>query len=417
MGGRKVKKVLTAVMCMAFVFGIAFMSKADDAADLAALKAQMADMQKKIAELEAKQAAAAPSLTPPSIKFGGYFRGRVQAPEAVPEKSALEASEIAFEPRWDSASDKVHGEVHLWFYPNNTFYLESAMMTLDEIGIGKGSKLIAGKTRNFTYGITPSGGNRLTSNYSLYSDTFHHDRVTGFQSLNKLDNGKIDLGIALINGYGIGFRGPGIGLTSANSSNDPITNGGTTRVLANRDSSVGNSSIETDNNRTISMRIGGNVTPQFNIGLSGYYGKLGAADLANATAILGGAFTAAGNKHTMFGLDFRYKNGAWTWQGEGTASKIAGMKVNGWQSLVGYNFDAANMLYVQYGQVSNNLTPLANMSATWDKSQLSVSFKHLLNKKAWLQLEHEFNYEDVPAGAAASKVKNDTTFLEYFISL
>ncbi len=56
-----------------------------------------------------------------------------------------------------------------------------------------------GRGRNFCYGITPSYGNRRTSDYSLYSEAFTQMRVVGFQSFNNF--GPISVNVGIINPY------------------------------------------------------------------------------------------------------------------------------------------------------------------------------------------------------------------------
>jgi hypothetical protein len=390
--------------------------------DISAVKKQIADLESKLTKLEAKSAssqAAPASALPGNLTFHGYLRGRYEMSEA--ENNTFQSTEIALQPRWD-ASDRIHGEAHLWFYPagSGTIYTESAMMIVDELGIGKGSKMIFGKTRNMSYGIVPTGPNRLLSNYSLYSDAFTHDRVWGVQSLNKLDSGNVDLNISLINGYTIGRRGVGIALFSGNNQKaNPTTNNMSTQTLSNREETSG---LDTNNNKALSMRISGKVAPKLELGLSGYTARLSdtdagtsAAAVAAGTGLLGyTGDTPTKRRHTMLGGDFRYKDGAWVWQAEGTSADIGGMKYKGLQTAVGYTVDDNDSVYVQYGQL--NYAPAAdpNFTATWDKSQVSVSWKHNLAKAAWIQVEHEFNREKAPA--TASKVDNDITFIEYLVA-
>ena len=381
-------------------------------AEIASIKKDMAALQDKLAKLEAMKASP-PTGLPGNMTFHGYLRGRVHVPEI--ENTTFEATEIAFQPRWD-ASDKIHGEAHLWFYPfapgtNNGVYIENAMMIFDDMGIGKGSKLILGKSRNMAYGITPTGGGRLLSNYSLYSDSFHHDRLVGIHSLNKLDNGKVDLNFAIVNGYTVGRRPVGTALISGNNADDPHAGGidsNSTRVLANREDG---DALDGNNNRGFSLRLGGNTSKEFNLGASMYTARLTDTDATNLNGFTG--FTATKRRHTMYGGDFRLTSDPWIWQVEYTDADMGGFKYDGFQTVLGYNFDNINFLYLQYGMVDYDITPVATESATWDKQQLSISFKHKLSKTSWLTLEHEFNEEDPPTGT--SEVGNNLTFLEYFV--
>ena len=400
------KVIITLIMSLVLAGSAAVSALAQD--DMASVKEQIADLEKKLSVMESKQAQSTGAATglPGNMTFHGYFRGRVHIPQV--ENTTLSASEVAFQPSWD-ASDKIHGEVHLWFYPTNGFYLESAMATFDGVAIGKGGKLIAGKSRNLCYGSVPSGPNRLLSNYSLYSDAIHHDRVAGFQFLNKLDNGKIDLNVGILNGFTVGTRGVGIDLVTT-----PATSG-STLVLANREGA--NPSMDNNNNRAVSMRLSGKTSKDLELGLSVYAGRLpdsqlgSAATAADLNDLTG--FVATKRKHTMYGGEFRYTDAPWIWQAEYTASDIGGFKFNAIQTVVGLDVTAKDSVYAQYGQINYSIAPAAALSATWDKKQIALSWKHKLAKAAWLQLEHEFNREDPPAGTP--KIKNDVTILEYFI--
>ncbi len=395
------KTIITMIMSLMIAGSACVAALAQD--DIAEVKKQIASLESKLAKLEAGSAAAGAPAS--SLKFSGYLRGRFEMSQA--ESNTFQSTEVAFQPRWD-ASDRIHAQANLWFYPTNGFYLESAFMSVDELGIGKGSKMIFGKTRNMSYGIVPTGPNRLLSNYSLYSDSYHHDRVWGIQSLNKLDSGNIDLNVSVINGYTIGSRGAGIALFSANSADAITTNNQATRVLANREEASG---LDTNNNKAVSMRISGKVTKNLELGLSGYTARLSNTDAANLLART--AFTATKRRHTMLGGEFRYKEGPWVWQAEYTTADIGGYKSKGGQTVLGYTVDDNDSVYVQYGQIAYKTAPVAAQTATWDKQQIALSWKHNLAKAAWLQLEHEFNREDPPAGTA--KVKNDLTLLEYFV--
>ncbi len=399
--------------CCLAIAGIAYTATASvDEAEFAALKQQVADMNK--------------SPLPAGLTFHGYFRGRLSSSEA--DGSTWESTEVAFQPRWD-ASSKVHGEAHIWFWPSVGYtYMESGMMILDDVGIGEGSKLILGKNRSWCYGITPHGKNRKTSNYSLYNAAINQARVTGLQSLNKLDNGKIDLNIGILNGYLIGSTtgtsssARTVGVASYTGSKQKATTD-SYGLLANKDSGY-----ENNNNRAVSIRLAGKVIPSLKIGASYYTSKVIATDAA-ALATLSGK-TDSTRTHDMLGVDFQYNNGTWMFQGEYTDGQIASLDFDGFQTLIGYNFDAANSLYVEYGQLNYDLnysldasgataaSGVAALTDVWDKQQVIISYKHKLAPRAWLQFEQEFNMEDEPAIAGtdfSSFTDNDLTFVEFMI--
>jgi hypothetical protein len=389
----------------------------DSSADIQALKKQITEMQVKVADLEAKKAPAAPAqAAPANIAFHGYLRGRIHTSEA--DGSTWEATEFAFQPRWD-ASDKIHGEVHIWYWPTAAVggagltYTEAAFMEFNDVGIGKGSKLLLGKDRSWCYGITPSGKNRLTSTYSLYSAAINQARVVGLQSLNKLDNGKIDLNVGILNGYAIGTRLAGT--ASYTGSPQLGTNG--TSILSTKDAGY-----DTNNNQGLSFRLAGKVTPSLTLGANFYAAKISMTELGMMNGL---TLDAANTKktHEMAGVDFAYTDGTFIFQGEYTDGRIASLDFDAFQILLGHNFDADNSVYVEYGQVNidrdydlDTAAALVKSSTQmWDKQQVVLSYKHMLSKKAWLQIEHEFNMEDQPVDGAdwSAKTDNDITYLEF----
>jgi len=269
------------------------------------------------------------------------------------------------------------------------------------------SKLLVGKTRNWCNGRTPSGGNRLVSNYSLYSEAFTHSRITGLQLLNDFDEGRINWNIALFNGYpisatnrllGVEYWGAAVGTAN-------VSHGNSINVLA-----LGEASLDNNDTPAISTRFGGDVTDHFNIGVSGYISKLTVDDQAVLAGLGLGNIKA---KHYHYGLDFKYKVGRFVWQTEASDADMGGLDFWGMQTLVGMDVTPSDHVYLQYGMLEYDVTPVAGTSALWDKQQLTLSYKHNLSPRAWLTLEREWNFEDPPAGTA--EVDNDLTFLEYMV--
>jgi len=64
-----------------------------------------------------------------------------------------------------------------------------------------------GKGRSYCYGITPSYGNRRTTEYSLYSLAFTQMRITGFQTYSNFGD-NIQLAVAIINPYKVNVPAP-----------------------------------------------------------------------------------------------------------------------------------------------------------------------------------------------------------------
>lgn len=405
---RKLFVLLLALFAFTAVAMVPAMAVTDD--EIAALKAQMTDLQKQIDALEAQKAAPAAAL-PSNLTFHGYFRGRYQLGQN--DHNTFESTEVALQPSWD-ASDRVHGEAHLWFYPilaaGPTFYLESAFMTVDGVGIGNGAKLIAGKARNFAYGQTPTGPSRVTSNYSLYSEAFTHSRITGVQLMNKLDSGAVGLNLALHNGFTMRTTYRYLGQAQFSSLS-------AAPVLA-----IGENALDDNDSMGASVRVNGKVSKDLELGLSVMGGRLENDSAAAAQPVpvttVNGWLTNATGKTTMlnYGLDFRYTDDQWLWQGEVSDARWAGLDFWGMQTLIGYTLNDTQSVYAQYGLLnySSNIAAASQANVfLWDKMQVSVGYKHKLAKASWIQIEHELNEEDAPTGV--NDLDNDVTFVEYFV--
>lgn len=402
------RMILSAVMTVALaLFVMCGVAKADTAADIAALKTQIADLQKKVDALEASTKAApagAPAQLP--FDFHGWVRTRAYAGNDY-SRSHLTAEEFNFSPHVTVSSD-ADADLHLYFYPATPnggsqatpfTYVEAAYITLKNLPLN--GKLEVGKDRNWAYGLTPTGGSRMMSNYSLYEDTFTRDRVVGLQYLAKVGSKKkVDLNMAVINGYIVGSRIVGApGENSAGTWRDTAgaIPGGTTLNLANRD---GNMNM--DNNFSVSARIGGPLSRFVSAGLSGYVGKVGSTDLTTLSGLFANVNKSSRVKRQA-GLDLRYKYKGFLLQGEGTLARVSNIGYYGYQILGGVTFSTKNSAYLRFGDLHFKDFP------TSGRSQWALSLKRKLNPKLWLQAEYELNREKV-----TPKLDNNLMFLELF---
>ena len=136
------------------------------------------------------------------LKFNGYVRSRWW--DGQNQQTSFDVTEIALHLRYD-VSENISGEFHLWFHPSGnaagrgsygrysnwagpTTFFESAFAEFRNVNIGPiEGKIIAGKARNFAYGITPTGSSRgrVTSDYGLFHESNSQSRITGIQYLTK----------------------------------------------------------------------------------------------------------------------------------------------------------------------------------------------------------------------------------------
>jgi hypothetical protein len=145
-----------------------------------------------------------------------------------------------------SLKDVADFNVSLYFHPwvpvmPGQVYVESMFFTLKKLPkIGElplNGRLWIGQGRNRNFGVTPSYSNRKTSEYTIVSDMFTHDRIQGIQlSFSKKP---LFWGLSLHNGYKLGARRVG-----------PV------RFLADRGLDLVNPSGDIDGGKEISIRAG-----------------------------------------------------------------------------------------------------------------------------------------------------------------
>ncbi|MDD5131853.1 MAG: hypothetical protein PHH44_04250 [bacterium] len=330
-----------------------------------------------------------------TAKIGGYTRLRYLI---LPKESdTFRFDELSLTIKNDF-NERVFGLVGALIYGGNTFYLEHAFLGIK--GLPLNGMLYIGQTRNYAFGLTPTGGNRKTTNYGIVSDVFTHDRILGVQYLGKVD--KIDLSAAVYNGYAIANRAAGEGVSRVN-------------FLADRDSTLGTfQGRDASDNKEVAARVGVSNLSGFSAGLSGSVGRLSAADLTFMKTNVKADYD--NRTKNRFGLDAKYNVGALLLQGEFYQGKTSELSHNAWQALVFYKIpcqqDKTVDVYGRYGMVTPDITATAS-SYTWELRQTVAGVIYYFTKSIWLQTELEFNDESPLAGI--EKIDNDVYFTELFV--
>ncbi|MFQ3550044.1 MAG: hypothetical protein SNJ70_09880, partial [Armatimonadota bacterium] len=274
-------------------------------------------------------------------------------------------------------------------------YLESAYY---EHVLDANTKIRAGKGRQLNFGITPSYGNRKTTQYGIVSEAFTQDRIIGIQLTHQKDT--LYAGATLFTDHRVGTRKAG---AFPNAPNDKQVS-----YFADRD-------VPNDSSGKLagSVKIG-YETPE----LKGHF-SAAVGNLKQADADFIGTNTQAGyvngtntNKdHYKFGLDLTYKPNEFIVQGEWYQGKLSYVRQTGWSILAGYEPKGKDRAYIRYAMLDNNQTRTSSQY-TWDVDQLTLGYVHPITKGVWLEANYEFNNER--RGPGQSKVKNDLFFVELF---
>lgn len=331
-----------------------------------------------------------------TAKIGGYTRLRYLI---LPKESdTFRFDELSLTLRNDF-SEQIFGMLGALVYGGNVFYLEHAFIGIK--GLPLNGMIYIGQTRNYAFGLTPSYGNRKTTNYGIVSDMFTHDRILGVQYMGKVD--MIDFSAAVYNGYAIGNRAAGEGVNKVN-------------FLADRDSTLGAfQGRDASDNKEVAARFGVSNMSGFSAGVSGSVGRLSAADLTFVKTNVCSDYTA--RTKNRFGVDAKYNAGALLLQGEFYQGKTSELSHNAWQALalykIPYREEKTIDVYGRYGMVTPDIDATAS-SYTWDLKQTVAGFIYYFTKSIWLQTELEFNDESPMDGI--EKIDNDVYFTELFVS-
>lgn len=282
----------------------------------------------------------------------------------------------------------------------NRLWLETAYADFTD---KEGGRLRVGKSRNFAFGITPTYGNRKTTEYGLISETVTMDRIVGVQ-YNRPCGDDAEWGVALYNGLGLQAR---LSVGDANyfrlkdRTDEPV-------AVPHFADKGENASLEA------SARYAREVSPGTTVGLSARHGKITTDELESVIQGTYGLTGATSRTKRRYGLDITHKtpNGG-LFQVEYYDAETSDLDHKAWCVLVGREpaDRMAPRFYVRYGTLGLDVTPTPH-PLTWDQKQLMISIVKPLRKATWLQLEYIKNDESPPSGIA--DVDNDTLFLELF---
>ncbi|MHB9030612.1 MAG: hypothetical protein ACYC9O_17745 [Candidatus Latescibacterota bacterium] len=247
-----------------------------------------------------------------------------------------------------------------------------------------------GKGRNYSYGITPTYGNRHTSDYSLYSEAFTQVRVIGFQTFSNFGN--FQIAASLLNPNILSTRQfPDFALD--NSVFVPVS-------IADRDNDTG----AIPRSAAFSGRLG-YKTSILNVGGSAYISKYGPGTI--------GAVEVE-NSVTRFGLDgeLKMENGILL-QGQftiaqtpvdlnGDALRETALDHNGFEVLGGYEKGQYGLI-ARYGVVNYD-------DEFQGLNQIMLSAVYKIRPTVHLRLEGLINGEQNDSGFA--EVDNNVLFFE-----
>lgn len=336
-----------------------------------------------------------PIVASNTAKIGGYTRLRYLILPA--EADTFRFDELSLTIRNDF-NEQIFGMVGALIYGGNVFYLEHAFIGIK--GLPLNGVLYIGQTRNYAFGLTPTGANRKTTNYGIVADMFTHDRVLGAQYIGKVN--VLDFSAAVYNGYAIGNRAAGEGVNKIN-------------FLADRDSTLGAfQGRDASDNKEAAARFGVSNVSGFSAGVSGSVGRLSAADLTFVKTNVNADYTS--KTKNRFGVDAKYNVGALLLQGEFYQGKTSELSHNAWQALALYKIPYLENktidVYGRYGMVTPDIDATPS-SYTWELKQTVAGIIYYFTKSIWLQTELEFNDENPMDGI--EKIDNDVYFTELFV--
>jgi outer membrane murein-binding lipoprotein Lpp len=346
------------------------------------------------------------------LKLGGYVRSRLQ--DGQQQASTFDVTELAFNLRYDITKN-ISGEFHVWWHPSGNApdgvgfsdyknwagpitFIESAFAEfrhefclLNDFGGPVKGTLQVGKFRNFAYGISPTGPDRVYSDYGLFHESNSQSRITGIQYMTKWNRFKAN--VAVFNGWSLsssqrfGARPAGIRYLRQNQMN-----------------------IDDNSNKASSLRLAYAPIEGLETGITGYYQRLSNSDLAAFNAIMGRnrgtAGNAAGNptdknREWRTGFDLEYKRGPFHFQSQYFWGEVADVKANWWYAMAGYKLKQFNTdFYVKYekAQYDQQRYPDINASGAWDRSSFSPLIVYTIHPQVKLFFEYYFEYLAVPSG-------------------
>jgi len=364
-----------------------------------------------------------------NLHINGYVRSRWW--EGNHEQNTFDVTEIAFNLRYD-VSENISGQFNIWWHPSgnmsgrteysnytnwagDTTFIESAFAEFRNLNIGPvQGKLIVGKTRNQALGITPAGNDdgRVTSDYSLFSESINQSRITGLQYLTKWKNWKWNF--AVFNGYSIA------GDTGRFGS----------RAAGIRELRIGQMDLDDAHNKAYSSRLAYAFSKQafidkLEIGTSYYQQKVSKNDLVNFNSIMGRNAGMQGNfwgnptnakSDWKTGFDLAYDYGRYAFKAESLWGSVCDVDGNWWYAMAGYKVPEFKMeFWLRYSQANYDQHRIRDIKASgaWDKDQWTPLIVYHLHPMADLFFEYYYNGVDEPTGA--HKLSNNYGFVELIV--
>jgi len=358
------------------------------------------------------------------IKLNGYVRSRWW--KADHANNSFDVTEIALQMRYD-VSENISGEFHLWFHPSGngvgseyanwagpTTFMESGFAEFRNLNIGPiNGKLIAGKTRNLAFGITPGGNynGRVTSDYSLFHQSVNISRITGIQYLTNYKNFKWNF--ALFNGWGYG-KGKPYGVKGA-----------AVKYLG-----VGQQNTDDNSDKAFTTRFAyafdrNDLFDKLEIGVSYLKQNISTDSRDNIYTLMGRNLTTNktsddySKKDEKYGFDIAMDSGPWMLKAEYLHGDTSEVEADYAYIMGGYKLSKVSnipldfFLRYSFADYDESRTTDISGSGAWDKSQWTPLVVWHLHPKAKLYFEYYFNKVDEPTGA--SSPSNDYAFVELIL--
>lgn len=363
------------------------------------------------------------------IKLNGYVRSRWW--EGHKEQNSFDVTEVAFNLRYD-VSENISGEFHIWWHPSgnmagraeyanysnwagDTTFIEAAFAEFRNLNIGPvEGKLIVGKTRNFSMGIVPAGSydGRVTSDYSLFSESVNISRITGIQYLTKWKNFRWNF--AAFNGYAIAGDAGRFG----------------SRPAGVRMMRIGQMDLDDNDNKAYSSRLAyvfpkADFIDKLELGATYFHQKLSNNDLANFNSIMGRNAGMQGNfwgnptksrSDMKTGLDLGYDYGPYAVKAEYMWGEVADVRSAWWYAMAGYKLKQFKIdFWLRYSQANYDCAKIKDIRASgaWDKEQWTPLIVYHLHPMADLYFEYYLNDTEKPNGA--HRLNNNYGFVELIV--
>lgn len=254
-----------------------------------------------------------------------------------------------------------------------------------ELGFNATGKLVAGRARNYCFGMVPTIKNRRTSEYGIVSDFLTRRRVTGIQYM--LDHGQVNVNFGIFNGFEVG--------TSTYGSDGNL-------ITLNELQS------ENNKNKEVSIKFSIRTSGELTWGFSGSSAELTEGDLLTLNALLNKNFTS--RSYSSYGVDFVFDDMKHVLQGEIYNVLISKMDTMAYEILGGIKGEKTGvylrLCYITYGGIDSD----KKLRATLDKLQITPSFRYSFAEKCWAQVEGNLNTESEMS--AADALENSLLFAE-----